>query len=143
MSEVEVDISMGFPDEETAYINYSGFMAGIEVMQLIAHKPKALIEAFPEYFNAARNIAEAENLSDQEYKEMMNTALLGLLGIIQRALFIMASETAMKINQRLPEAEGLIDPFTTLPDSYKDNMNTEDVLAQVANIMKKGYANDN
>jgi hypothetical protein len=73
----------------------------------------------------------------------MNTALIGLLGIIQRALFIMASETAVKINQRLPDSEGMIDPFTSLPDQYTQEMNTEDVLAQVANIMKKGYSNDN
>jgi hypothetical protein len=138
MEEVEVNIAIGFPDELTAQKNYSGFRAGIEVLNLFASRSTDLVNLMPEYFlDTTKQYAESQNLTDEQHKMFVANAFVELASVMQRALYIMAAETANALGKEQPGIEDMIDPFTIVPERIRKE-DTFSILDEVNRILKEG-----
>jgi hypothetical protein len=137
--QVEFSMDASFGDEENARLHMSAFRTIIEASWYIINNPRAMIEAYPDYFKPIIDELVDKGEDADYVLQEMGEALGKLFAINQRLAFMVGTELADTIGARPIDQDLMIDPIVR---SNEKSKTPEEMYEEAIAIMRQNL-NDN
>lgn len=137
--QVEFSMEASFGDKENARLHMSAFRTIVEASWHVINNPKAILKAYPEYFNGIIDELVERGEDREEALKQMGEAIAKLFAINQRLAYMVGTELAECIGARPMEKELMVNPI----DRFNDQSNTpEEMYEEAIKILRQDLSSD-
>lgn len=136
---VEFSIEAAFGDKENARLHMSAFRTIVEASWHVINNPKAMLDAYPEYFKNIIDELEEQGEDREQVIEQMGEALAKLFTINQRLAYMVGTELAESIGAKPMDEDLMAEPIRRFNDQGKT---PEEMYQEAIEIMRQGLADN-